>query len=564
MVQVQAAKPKLRTPFFNKTTKEMSSELWCPVGHDCVSSPLTCWNDSIDNITSNSWFSTNSIKPLTALASKSPTKTYLQALLQRRIDKELKEISNKEIGREVSQKNKRQRMHDARIKKSSQMEMVTTLDKDIYAVPVTPKKRKYSESIEKKTPNSTIRYRVYPSKKQHKVLQFWFKASRFIYNHVLHYLNSLSNEERKKSLNMKVLREKFYNGLSKKKVEDIDQKFRWLFSSQERRVPYSVLDQSVLSLIRNYYFNIAKTKTTGKMFMLHFKRWNCNMSMDIYSKDWKPKKKHIKKNELYVHAFNDFCFEGGKKRPDVLEYDARLVYTYTTGEYYLCVPRYVEPKSSPGCNPEVKAIAIDPGSRTFLTGFDMDGKVIEIGNGNNYVLQAVFNKRKKLISKLALMRRTEFPSKSAKKRYKRKQLFVKRAILRQTKRLQNLVLDCHKKVAKYLCSNYNIIVIPKLSFHDFSRSSKKTCASLFLFKHCSFVDRLVTSARLYKRCYIEICNEDFTTKTCSDCGILNNRIGSSKTFNCTAKCRIGNSFTGIDRDFNASKNILLKFLMTLV
>lgn len=46
--------------------------------------------------------------------------------------------------------------------------------------------------------------------------------------------------------------------------------------------------------------------------------------------------------------------------------------------------------------------------------------------------------------------------------------------------------------------------------------------------------------------------EEYTSKTCGNCGELNEKLGSNKTFECQ-KCKIV-----IDRDCNGCRNILLK------
>jgi transposase len=48
--------------------------------------------------------------------------------------------------------------------------------------------------------------------------------------------------------------------------------------------------------------------------------------------------------------------------------------------------------------------------------------------------------------------------------------------------------------------------------------------------------------------------EQFTTKTCGNCGCINENVGSNKIFKCD-KCNLI-----ADRDFHAARNILIKFL----
>jgi hypothetical protein len=69
-----------------------------------------------------------------------------------------------------------------------------------------------------------------------------------------------------------------------------------------------------------------------------------------------------------------------------LEYDARLVRT-RLGAFYLCIPQPLDkvPESQgPRFTTEEKrrgagVIALDPGVRTFQTGYDTNGRVVEWG-----------------------------------------------------------------------------------------------------------------------------------------------------------------------------------------
>ena len=53
---------------------------------------------------------------------------------------------------------------------------------------------------------------------------------------------------------------------------------------------------------------------------------------------------------------------------------------------------------------------------------------------------------------------------------------------------------------------------------------------------------------------ILICTEEYTSKACGSCGVINKNLGSSKTFqypSCGAT---------IDRDVNGACNVLLKYI----
>ena len=69
--------------------------------------------------------------------------------------------------------------------------------------------------------------------------------------------------------------------------------------------------------------------------------------------------------------------------PSILEHHSRLVRT-RLGHYYLCVPKPLDIRGESQAPPEQKhaTIALDPGVRTFMTGYDADGAVYEWGEAD--------------------------------------------------------------------------------------------------------------------------------------------------------------------------------------
>jgi transposase len=61
-----------------------------------------------------------------------------------------------------------------------------------------------------------------------------------------------------------------------------------------------------------------------------------------------------------------------------LEYDARLV-RKRYGHFYLCIPKKLDKYNGP---PQNKVIAFDPGMRTFCTGYDPNGIIVEVGKSD--------------------------------------------------------------------------------------------------------------------------------------------------------------------------------------
>src|SRR5262249_17521274 len=74
--------------------------------------------------------------------------------------------------------------------------------------------------------------------------------------------------------------------------------------------------------------------------------------------------------------------------------------------------------------------------------------------------------------------------------------------------------------------------------------------------HYRFRQHLLHKAREYPWCRVIVCTEEYTSKTCGCCGEINRGLGGSKTFRCpNPRCA-----SELDRDINATRNILLLYL----
>ena len=71
-------------------------------------------------------------------------------------------------------------------------------------------------------------------------------------------------------------------------------------------------------------------------------------------------------------------------------------------------------------------------------------------------------------------------------------------------------------------------------------------------RHWAFKERLLFKAHELG-CKVLIADEAYTTKTCGKCGQLNDDVGGSRTFTCPCGYIA-------DRDHNAARNILLRYL----
>ena len=129
--------------------------------------------------------------------------------------------------------------------------------------------------------------------------------------------------------------------------------------------------------------------------------------------------------------------------------------------------------------------------------------------------------------------------------------WLHRLKLRKFGRIKHMVDDLHWRTARWLCSKYSTILIPKLYLKSTKNSSYVNRAASFL-SFCRFIDRLQLKARDYG-VNVVIVGEAFTTKTCGVCGHMED-VAGSRTFHCS-RCGLD-----IGRDFNAARNILIKYM----
>jgi putative transposase len=193
-----------------------------------------------------------------------------------------------------------------------------------------------------------------------------------------------------------------------------------------------------------------------------------------------------------------------------------------------------------------RVVALDPGVRTFHTAYDPSGAIWEVGKGDIGHIYRICVRMDKLQSRI-----------DSDKTIRHKQRYrMRRAYRKMQWRVRNLVDECHKKLVKFLCSNYSVVLLPSFETKQMvirkqRKISSQTARKLMTWSHYRFKQRLLFKKQEYPSCNVIICNEAYTTITCGRCGYLNHDVGSSKVFHCPS-CKIT-----LDRDVNGARNILL-------
>lgn len=200
-------------------------------------------------------------------------------------------------------------------------------------------------------------------------------------------------------------------------------------------------------------------------------------------------------------------------------------------EWFLVIPLNKELKTCTSNG----SCALDPGVRKFHTIYSPD-KVTMIKTRKSL--------KRKLYIKLDKLRSSRAKNLISDTKYRTQYRQIQ-------KRLNNLTDDMHYRVINYLLSNYRVIHIPKFQSRNMCKILRNsTNRELFSLKHYLFRTRLIHCAG--HGFEINVCNESYTSKTCTRCGTLNNTIGKSEMFKCN------NCTLSIDRDINGSRNIYIK------
>jgi putative transposase len=193
-----------------------------------------------------------------------------------------------------------------------------------------------------------------------------------------------------------------------------------------------------------------------------------------------------------------------------------------------------------------KVIALDPGVRTFMTGFD-GSDFWEFGNGD-------FNKIAKLCSHLDKLKSRH--DLCVGHQFKRLRYKIRFSMEKLRTRIKNLRSECHKQVGSYLAKNYDVIVLPTFETSQMVVKKKrklknKTARAMMTWAFYQFSQTLEHLCNRYGSKLVRI-TEEYTSKTCTKCGHVHRKLGSSKNFICP-DCGYE-----IPRDFNGAVGIFLK------
>lgn len=370
----------------------------------------------------------------------------------------------------------------------------------------------------------TKKIRLGPDANQRVKLKQWVGAARWVYNKVIGHIKATPSEA-----NLTTLRKVYVHNAAYQNEN------QWML-----KIPYDVRDgalQDALTAHKNAR-KLAKEKGIKSELKYRSKK---APSESIYLCARNVKRRA--KNE--IEAYEKFKLGRIKTKeelPGEFEHDLRLQRN-ALGEYYLLIPVPTPPKPEPRKEPNKRMIALDPGTRVFMTGYEPSGSVIEVGGAD-------MGRIERLCAHLDALH-----SRIAKERHLKKKWRMRRAAASMRAKIRNLVDDIHKKVSYYLATTYDVVLLPKFEASNMVRRAtrriqSKSVRAMLTWAHYRFRQRLLNRCKR-SNCGVAVVTEEYTSMTCGKCGELHAKLGRNKRFRCPT-CN-----HDVDRDRNAARNILL-------
>jgi len=372
-----------------------------------------------------------------------------------------------------------------------------------------PLSRKTYKTIKHKstkpTPNSVMKIRLYPDKALHKLWKSWLAAYRFVYNWAICKLCA-----------------DFQGDLQKACREDQEIP-EWVQNTLPGHQKQEACDEAYRAYQQA---KVAKGKPKFR---------SCRAT----SQTIQFKVGNFKNGTWYPRTTKSLVFTSKQNIPQQCVYGTELV--YCRGEWFGCFPQVVAETET---NSD-KVIALDPGNRCFLTGYDGEN-ILEFAKEDIGRLTRLCLHLDKLISEMV---------KSPSKRYRYK---LRKATHKLRTRIKNLVKELQNKIANFLTENYKLIFLPtyetsKMVLKTARKIKRKSVRNMLTFSHSSFANHLMQQAKR-KNVIVVRCNEAYTSKTCGVCGTVHQKLGGAKVHKCP------NCSTEINRDWGGARNIMLRAL----
>jgi putative transposase len=411
------------------------------------------------------------------------------------------------------------------------------------------------------TPETVTRcqkIRLHPTARQATILRGWMLAARKTYNLALRLVK---DKKAKPNLTLKKLvvtsRKEDNKAVMKMKQTPANIRVRAVLDLIDAYKTAWAGHQERIRRVRVSKSRWAKTSKQDKV-KLKRRRWKTRpvfnvryKSRRLTSDSFGFEPKSIKTQGRNLFLFSSQAKFGMKEpismsEPVAHEISSCCRVQCVFGRWYLLVPFTTAVQR----DDTSRIVALDPGVRSFMTYYSEDAAG-EIGTGGENVMDKIIHKTDAIGARLNQLIKEGAP--------RQKISHLTKSWYRCHARASNLVTDLHYKTIKHLLDEHDVVIAPRLGVqwmvgHNSNLTPLVKKRLLFL-RHGQFRRRLVEKAQQRGKVVRDL-EEHGTSLTCSSCGNKMDKkdLGSSKTYNCVL-CGLR-----MDRDLNASKNHLLKFL----
>jgi putative transposase len=390
----------------------------------------------------------------------------------------------------------------------------------------------------------TVSYRVYPIKALERLWKQWVAAVRQVYNISIAYLNEHQKfpkpvKEKGGKLGGKMGFKKFLkaSGLIPDWCKELGISKLLDNASMEAYVAWSQTDKNPS------FIGKGKSKKSHPKAGLKVARFRSVRDQKL-TLQFDPTT--YKNGRWMVSATKQFPVPEFKGHSFCVLSEGATELTYNKGRWFAHFP--VEVESGIDCTQTQKLIALDPGVRTFMTGFD-GREFSEFGNGD-------FARIAKFCSRLDKMKSRH--DKAEGHKFKRLRYGLRRAMEKLRTKIKNLRSELHKQVASYLAKTYDVIFLPTFETSQMVARKKrklknKTARAMMTWAFYQFSQTLEHLCNRYGSKLVRV-TEEYTSKTCTKCGHVHRQLGGKKKFKCP-ECGYE-----MPRDFNGALGIFLKAL----
>jgi len=246
-----------------------------------------------------------------------------------------------------------------------------------------------------------------------------------------------------------------------------------------------------------------------------------------------------------------------KKKHKKLEINHNVDIIKKNGKFYICILTNATLKTKNKTDCKTRVCGVDPGVRTLATVYSVAD--CELSTTEYTHREDLLHKLNEKIDKIKSTRKLyNVEIKVTRKNKRRRKITRRKSYCKIETKKTNIVDSLHWAFINHLLARNDVIYFGDIKSHDILKGSKnrRLNRSLSDLKLYELKQRLVYKASLFRGKKVYLLDESYTTKTCSTCGTINYTVGCSKVFSCP-RCSFING-----RDLNASKNILMKGILT--